>query len=419
MARTCLDSSSVMTLVRAMPLCCRVAAVGVVVVLASRGSAPAGEPQTKGQPRSAQAFTHPGLLHTRDDFERMRSRVAKGEQPWLDGWRKLTANRHSAASWRPSPREVVYRGFDGKNPENYSSLFHDAAAAHALALRWQVSGDGTFADKGVEILNAWAATLTAIRGTSDRYLASGIYGYQLANAAEILRAHPGWEPADFQRFQKMMLDVFYDMNHDFLTRHNGAKIDHYWANWDLANMNSMLAIGVLTDRRDVYDEAVAYFKNGDGNGSIENLVWKLHDGGLGQIQESGRDQGHSLMCIGLVGAFCQSAWNQGDDLFGFDDNRVLKGAEYVAKYNLGHDVPYAFYANSDVEQPIISEKGRGETRPIWELLYNHYVARKGLKAPHVEEFARKTRPEGGGGDYGPNSGGFDHLGYGTLTFSLK
>jgi len=32
--------------------------------------------------------------------------------------------------------------------------------------------------------------------------------------------------------------------------------------------------------------------------------------------------------------------------------------------------------------------------------------------------AEKTRPEGGGGDYGPNSGGFDQLGYGTLTALL-
>jgi len=29
----------------------------------------------------------------------------------------------------------------------------------------------------------------------------------------------------------------------------------------------------------------------------------------------------------------------------------------------------------------------------------------------------KTAPEGGGGNYGPNSGGYDQLGYGTLTFS--
>src|SRR5262249_12913188 len=153
----------------------------------------------------------------------------------------LTENKHSALTWKPNPETIVYRGADGKHPENYSHLFNDAAAAYALALRWKVSGDDAYANKAVEILNAWATTLTTIQGTSDRFLASGIYGYQLANAAEILRDYKKWPRADFDRFQQMMLTVFYAMNHDFLAHHNGAKIDHYWANWDLANMDSMLA----------------------------------------------------------------------------------------------------------------------------------------------------------------------------------
>jgi hypothetical protein len=408
----------------------RVAVSVVVLLLAS--SAATGIPQAVGEePVSgngaegkkdspqAKAFAHPGLLHSQADLERMRTKVAAGEQPWTAGWEKLVANRHSSLKWKPNPKEIVYRGSNRKNPENYHALYNDAAAAYALALRWRVSGDDAYADQAVAVLNAWGTTLTAIQGTSDRYLASGIYGYQLANAAELLRGYVGWKQAEFERFQKMMLEVFYPMNHDFLVSHNGAKIDHYWANWDLANMASMLSIGVLADRRDIYDEAVEYFQRGEGNGSLGHLVWKIHDGGLGQLQESGRDQGHATLCVGLVGTICQMAWNQGDDLFGHDDNRVLKGAEYVARYNLGHDVPYAEYANSDVKQPMISDKGRGEPRPIWELLFNHYVVRKGLKAPHVEAFAKKVRPEGGGGDYGPNSGGFDQLGYGTLVFTLE
>jgi hypothetical protein len=349
----------------------------------------------------------------------MRTRVNQGDPPWTAGWQRLIANRHASLSWKASPKEVVYRGFDGKHAENYAALFNDAAAAYALALRWKISGDDAYAEHAVKILDAWASTLTAIEGTSDRYLASGIYGYELANAAEIVRDYQGWSATGFDRFQQMMLKVFYSMNHDFLVRHNGAKIDHYWANWDLANMASALAIGVLTNRRDIFGEAIEYFGHGGGAGSIEHLVWKIYDHNLGQVQESGRDQGHTLLDIALTGAFCQMAWNQGQDLFGYEDNRVLKGAEYAAKYNLGHDVPYTPYKNSDVTQPVISGHGRGEIRPIWDLFYNHYVVLKRLNAPFVTEFATKVRPEGGGGDYGSSSGGFDQLGYGTLTYSLK
>ncbi|QVN21309.1 alginate lyase family protein [Burkholderia pyrrocinia] len=367
----------------------------------------------------ARSFVHPGMLHTQRDFDRMRSKVEQGDQPWADGWRKLVANRHASVNWKPNLQATVYRGSDHRHAQNYPALYNDAAAAYVLALRWKISGDDAYADKAVAILNAWSSTLTSIDGSSDKFLAAGIYGYQLANAAEILRGFSRWNPADFERFRSMMLTVFYPMNHDFLIRHNGAKVDHYWANWDLANMTSMLAIGVLADRRDIYNEAVDYFRHGAGNGSIEHAIWRVYDGGIAQVQESGRDQGHTMLDIALLGTFCQMAWNQGDDLFGYDHNRVLLGAEYAARYNRGRDVPYTPYSNSDVTQATISDTGRGDMRPIWALLYNHYVVVKGLSAPDVKAFADAAGTEGGGGDYGPNSGGFDQLGYGTLTFTLK
>jgi hypothetical protein len=47
------------------------------------------------------------------------------------------------------------------------------------------------------------------------------------------------------------------------------------------------------------------------------------------------------------------------------------------------------------------------------------VVLKGQDAPYTKAFAEKVRPEGGGSNYGPNSGGFDQLGYGTLTYTLR
>jgi hypothetical protein len=368
---------------------------------------------------TSDSFVHPGALHTQIDFDRMRTKVAQAAQPWLDGWTVLIRNPHASLDWVPRPADAVYRGRDGVHPENYNLLYNDIAAAYALALRWKLSGDDRYADKAAIILNAWSSTLMAIGGSSDRYLASGLYGYEFANAAEIIRTYQKWPVSDFNRFKTMMLSVFYPMNHDFLVRHNGAKIDHYWANWDLANMASMMAIGILTDRRDIYGEAIEYFKHGEGNGAIDHVIWKLHPDGLGQTQESGRDQGHNTLNVALLGALCQMAWNQHDDLFGYEDNRVLRGVEYIAKYNLGFEVPYTAYANSDVTQGAIASAGRGDQRPVWQLFYNHYVTLKGLEAPYTAMFAKQMRPEGGGGDYGPNSGGYDQLGYGTLTYTLS
>ena len=391
---------------------------GGAAIAGTGGARPAGgSGGAAGAPLTG--FLHPGLLHSDADFARMKAKVDAGAEPWLSGWQKLTANAHAQLTWTARPAAMIYRGADGTHPENYGQLYNDAAAAYALAVRWKVSGDARYADKAVAVLNGWAAVLVGISGTSDKFLAAGLYGYQLANAAEILRSYTGWSADDFARFKTMMLTVFYPMNHDFLVSHNGACISHYWANWDLCNMDAVLAIGVLADDRAIYDEAVTYFKTGAGNGAIDHAVVTIQLGDLGQWQESGRDQGHNTLGIGLMGAFCEMAWKQGDDLYGYEDNRFLAGAEYVAKYNLGDDVPYTTYDNCDkVNQTVISPTGRGDVRPIWELVYNHYVNRRHVAAPYTTAYAATVRPEGGGGDYGPNSGGYDQLGYGTLTATL-
>lgn len=367
----------------------------------------------------AQTFTHPGLLHTQADFDRMTAKVAANAQPWKSGWDRLVANSHAQLAWTPQPTTYLIRGASALGSENYSKAMNDSAAAYQTALRWKLTGDTAYADKSVQILNAWAATCVSIEGDSNQSLAAGIYGYQFANAAEIMRAYAGWAPADFADFQQWMLTVFYAKNHDFLVRHHDTCDSHYWANWDLCNLASMMAIGVLCDDQAVFDEAVAYFQNGVGNGKLDLLVHHLHPGHLGQIQESGRDQGHATLCLSLVGVLCEQAWNQGVDFYGLDNNRILAGAEYVAKYNLLHDVPFTIYRNCDgIVHTAVSADGRGTLRTGWESIHHHYVNRLGLAAPFTGDMAELLRPEGGGGDYGPNSGGFDHLGFGALVSTL-
>jgi len=373
------------------------------------------------------AFSHPGMLHTQADFARMKSKVNAGTAPWITSWNLLTANSHASASYTATPHAVVYRGSDGAHAENYGDLYNDVAAAYALALRWKITDDTTYADAAAKILNAWSSTLTLISGSTDADLAAGIYGYEIANAAEILRDYVGWTAANQTQFKTMLHDVFFSINHDFLVRHNGAATDHYWANWDLCNMASMLAIGIFNENATMYEEAITYLKSGVGNGNIERTIWKLYtvDGEvLGQGQEAGRDQGHATLDFALLGTLAQMAYNQGDDLFAYQSNKILAGSEYCAKYNVGFDVPYTTYTNSDVTQSVISNSSRATIRPEWELLYAHYANLKGLDAKYTGMMRDLVNnngtggAEGGGGNYGPNSGGYDQLGYGTLTFRL-
>ncbi|MGW2816414.1 alginate lyase family protein [Streptomyces sp. NPDC001415] len=382
------------------------------------GTGVAASPATATATAAGTSFAHPGMLHTRADLDRMAAKVKAGAAPYTAGFAKLTANRHSQSTWRPNPQATVARGGDG--PQNYGILYNDIHAAYQNALRWKVTGDTAHADTARDICNAWSGKLKGIAGGSEVVLLAGIYGYQFANAGELMRGYPGF---DMARFQDMMVTHFYPMNHHFLNRETNCW-GHYWANWDLCSMASLMAIGILCDDRAKFNETVDYFHNGAGNGSLAKAIPYVYDDvGLAQWQESGRDQAHSMMGIGLMGTICEMAWNQGVDLYGADDSKFRKACEYVARYNLGHDVPYTTYTwrNGphcvETKQTIISEGARGQWRPVWERVYSHYANRRGMAMPNTGDMVARMGPEGGGGDYGGNSGGFDELGFGTLAFT--
>ncbi len=373
-----------------------------------------------GTPASS-TFVHPGLLHTQADFDRMAAKVAANATPWVDSWNILIANSHASLGYTARPQAVVYRNDPLNGADNSALLFNDVAAAYACALRWKVSGDTAYADKAVKIMNAWSSTLTKIswsNGYYDGFLAAGLQGYQFANAGEILRNYSGWAAADFLRFQTMMTNVVYSMNSGMLTTPSSLLV---YSNWDLCGLASILAIAVLCDNRTAFDAGINYFKTGLGNGGVFNTVNYIHPGYLGQTQEAGRDQGHNTLSVMLLTTICEMAWNQGVDLYGYDNNRVLAAAEYVSKGNLIQTgttyfaVPFAPYTNGSTANTVFATGGQGTLRAGWALIYHHYVNRKGLAAPYTQKYMALTLPEGGGGNYGPNSGGYDQLGYTTLT----
>ena len=153
----------------------------------------------------------------------------------------------------------------------------------------------------------------------------------MANIGEIMRDHPNFNT---EALQNLLLNIFYPMNDDFMIRHNDAYIGNYWANWELANLASMISIGVYCDREDIYERALNYFKTGKGNGSFYHTMPYVFDGvqegdvGFAQWQESVRDQGHTVLGLMLCGVIMETAWNQGDDLYGMSDNRFMKATVY-------------------------------------------------------------------------------------------
>lgn len=302
-------------------------------------------------------FTHPGMLHTQEDFERIKTQLVNNEPAVVQGYNNLKNSKYSQSNFTTYPVERIVRG--GGSGENYMNAARGAAAAYQNALRWKISGDEAHAKKAVEILNAWASVCKAVGGDTNQSLASGLYGYEFANAAELMRDYEGWKREDFGKFQEWMLSIWYPRCIDFLKRRHSTweqgRPGHYWSNWGLCNVLGLMSIGILCDDIFIYNQGVSYYKydivgtftdertppiiNDGLNEFVGNLVPVIEEddrgpyGYLGQMQESGRDQGHTLMAVGLAVDICQMAWNQGDDLFSHMDNRLAAGIEYVAAYN--------------------------------------------------------------------------------------
>lgn len=435
------------------------------------GSVDLTMPETPTTPdvNATYTFNHPCAMYTADDFARVKAELTGNTIPEVtQAFAALKSSPYSSLSRMPEPQELIVRGDPkgtGIDKENYAYAMRDAAAAYQTALIWKLSGDEAYAKKSIEIMNAWALKCKKITSNdANQVLAAGAQGYTFACAAEMMLGYSGWNAGDVAKFKQWMLDVFAPKNKDFL-EHKDANTcaKHYWSNWDLVNICSYMAIGILTENSDMVNYVVNYFYKGAGNGCINYLITgdflqdPLGSGEmLAQDQESGRDQGHAQMSAMVTANLAQMAYSLYEqnklnadaaklDFFAANDNALLKLGEYVALSNLrsGTDnankegqwlvsatkmpfnkLEYCLGCScrdknhSAVHTSLADDTGRGSARPGWEIYYNHYAKVKGLSSGfiYVKQMADKMRPECGPGDsrYGNNSGAFDQLGWSTL-----
>jgi hypothetical protein len=57
----------------------------------------------------AQAFDHPGALHTQAGFDRMKAKVVAGAHPWIDSYNILINNSSAQPSYTPHAQANLQR----------------------------------------------------------------------------------------------------------------------------------------------------------------------------------------------------------------------------------------------------------------------------------------------------------------------
>lgn len=411
-------------------------------------------------------FIHPGGLHTQADFDRVKAQLAAGNTKVKQAYAKLTSAAYAQSSVETYPVDTIVRG--GGSGENYMNAARGAAMAYQNALRWKISGAKANAKAAVRVLMAWANTTKAIGGDTNYALAAGLYGYAFAQAAELMRDYDGWSREDFEEFKQWMLTVWYPSCLGFLrgrcgTWENGSKWwkapGHYWSNWGLCNALCVASIGVLCDDVFIYNQAMSYFKydqvgnftepptmyevtghdeelNGTmcihndglteflGNLVVTDVESELETGAygrIGQLNESGRDTGHSSMSLGLAVDLAKIGWNQGDDLFAYMDHRLASGIEYLAAQTQSVEgLPWTNYMYgtngvyyTDGRAWLMTGPALGaQMRPYWGTVIGIYEGVKGVKMPFSELAYKQMGIDEGA--QGSTSGGYDHMGYSVL-----
>lgn len=411
-------------------------------------------------------FVHPGIFYTQGDFDRMRAMVAAGREPWTRAFNGLKASPYANPNAGARPR-------GGKIEEGTfnQTIGIDGRRAHDLALMWKLTDDARYADRARDFLvqNAnW--TETSGRGTAP--LDNGKI-HLLIEAAELLRDYPGWKAEDQARFKRMLREVFYP----HIRTGDWAR----WGNQGLTAYHAVLAMAVYLDDAKMYDRVwnyllglphraddAPYTSGGAWSpdwpadygetcitrtkppvvgtepdwGYDEQLRYYIYANGQGE--EACRDQPHALYGLFKMVSLAEIFWNQGDDLYGALDNRILTGCEWALRYNLSDWEPTGYtneeaavtFANGRFYQTKTrnnrwtalkpSPHGRGTdggpAAPRTAALM-HYTVRRGLspdKAVWLRKAVDRTLAHDGKND-GFESWGFppnwfyEWEGWGTLT----
>ena len=280
---------------------------------------------------------------------------------------QVTENYKMAGPYEVVARDGEYRASKGGSERDMKAAYDLAKAG--LEINYDVTADN-MTRQALSIVNAYAKTLQRIDG-HDAPLCL-IQGYNLVRAMTILEQHktPEWD-AMVRRAFLPVIDKF------------DADSPYANGNWGAIVNRMRMACAIYLHDDDLYKTAVEYYLHANDNGSLPKYISET-----GQCQETGRDQAHAQLGLEALCQTCEMAWQKGDDLWGALDNRLMKGLEYTACYNLGYDVPFERWTDCTGLYNDWTEPGamqRGKIREIYNEAYLHYVGEKGLKMPYVKK----------------------------------
>lgn len=354
-------------------------------------------PGTRRAEAAPAAFVHPGVTVSRAELDFARTKVLAGAQPWKDAYDQMMASPYASLSRTPKPRAVVECGPYSNPDHGCTDEREDAIAAYTDALAWYVTRDDRYAEKAIDLMDAWSATLTQ-HTDSNAPLQTAWAGASWAKAAELIKYTYTGTWAGAGRFATLLRTVYLPKVV------NGSNSN---GNWELTMMEAAVGISVFLEDKAPYDSAMARFRtrtaayvylSSDGdlpktvpsqNLNTRDKIVSYWQGQstfvTGLTQETCRDFTHTGYGISAISHVAETSRIQGQDLYGTDiGERLRQALGFQSTYELGAAVPNWLCGGS-------LKLGLG---PVTEAGYNALHNRLGIPMTHTQTLTERNRPAG-------------------------
>ncbi|WP_379141325.1 putative Ig domain-containing protein [Paenibacillus sp. sgz500992] len=394
------------------------------------------EPTILSKVNPESGFVHPGIGVTKSELENVRTQIKNGADPWKSYFNAMSSSPYASKSYGiknqdssdPAKAKFTYSDYSSSFMQNI--IGPDAQAAFTQALLYYFTGDEAYRNKSITILRLWSQLdPSQAKYVVDGHIKMSYAMYFMVSAAELLKytstESPDlvWTEADNTKF---ITNYVKPANENFFA---GPTSVNFWMNQFgyalVGRMSADLFMDDATDYAKSVEMATVNSKASvpENTGALAQVMKRVLDDGLVsdvddsviQVAEMGRDQPHAaanITCLAQIAYMLEaqgtkvnpstgaiSTASDAVSMFHFKDDRLLKGANYFSKYNLGYETTWHPIKAYDT----IADFGRGRFYDFYMMYYYYQksgVDMNGNDAKYfTEAFHKAPSPENAGVEF--------------------
>lgn len=368
----------------------------------------------------AQTWIHPGIVVSQAQLDATRAAYQASNPVVVDQVNKAMNSDYGSLTYTvqgPWQYGINLCGSGSIPDQGCSEADHDAGAAYVQALLWYITGNQTYANNAINIMNTYASNFQGYAGTnglpcpsgtdcSNGPLQSAWDSEKWPRAAEIIRwgqpggVGSGWSSSNIAAFKNMLVNIYQPVIQ------YGSGVN---GNWDMSMIDGMMQIAVFTENASLLATArsfwqgrvpdLFYLQSVDGNNHAHsprgNPSWwgqTVFDSSTTNVaQETCRDLTHTEDSIAGTINTAETDWIQGGSLYqdpgSFAQQRIVESLNVMAGFestlgpgNQGQTITAPSNYCATAKDPDHIVLGAGST---YAIAYNHYHNR--LNDPNLAD----------------------------------